>query len=522
MGVIAKKFKEEFLRRDRRDFRKYKNLNDVQLEERMLRLPVRPPIWNKLTRLQKVCFIIGAETRKFAFWLDTGVGKTLLAISLILYFYKAGILESGVLVLVPNKVNKREWELEIEKHTPKTSKLILKGSSTEKWAQLENNSALFTIETYAGFARLACDRVEVENEDEDDEKKIEKYVPNPKKVKQLSKFFDAVVCDESVNVGHHTNLPFRLCRQLAKTSPVLFTMTGTPFNRDPTLMWAQMFLVDSGYTLGETLGLFRSIFCRETENYFSGAKEYKFDKKQQVLLNNLIAHRSISYPADEGSLPECVEIQKFVQLPDDAQAYYEKAREALIEAKGSFQETKNAFIRMRQISSGFMGYEDDETGERAKFAFPDNPKLDLLMSILKSINPEHKVIVFIDFNYSGERILKTLMEAKINSLLLYGKTKNPEHVRDSFVNDPAKRVLILQNKMGVGLNFQCAKYGIFFESPVSAIDRKQCRGRFVRQYSNNGTVFQYDLIMRDTADESVLEFHKEGGDLFEKIIRGRK
>jgi SNF2 family DNA or RNA helicase len=433
------------------------------------------------------------------------------------------VIESGALILVPTKVTKREWEAELEKHAPKASRLILKGaSSLEKWEHLNNSSALFTIETYAGFARLACDRKEIENEDDDDTKKVEKYVPNPKKVKTLTKYFDAIVCDESVNVGHHTNLPFRLCKKMSKTSPVIFTMTGTPFNRDPTLMWAQMFLVDSGYTLGETLGLFRSIFCRETENYFSGAPEYKFEKKKQALLNDLIAHRSISFPADEGSLPECIHVPKMVQLPSVAEVYYEKACEALIEAKGSFQETKNAFIRMRQISSGFMGYEDDETGERAKFAFPDNPKLDLLMSIIKSIDPDHKVIVFIDFNYSGERILKAMMEAKINASLLYGKTKNPDQTRDSFVNDKTKRVLILQNKMAVGINIQVARYGIYYESPVSAIDKKQSRGRFVRQHSIHKTVFEYDLLMKGTVDEQILEFHKEGGDLFQKIIRGRK
>jgi SNF2 family DNA or RNA helicase len=511
MGIIARKSKKEFLKRDRHDFREYKKLTETQLEDRMMKLPVRPPIWQKLSHLQKVCFIIGAETRRFCFFNDTGTGKSLLAIALLRYFRKFGVI-GNALILVPNKINKREWELEIQKHSPQSSCLVLRGSSDEKWQAVADNDVLFTIETYAGFSRMACDREET--------KTGEKLKPSPKKAALLAKYFDAIVCDESVNVGHHTNLPFRLCRKLSKTSPVVFTMTGTPFNRDPTLLWAQIFLVDHGYTLGETLGLFRSIFCKEQDNYWSGAKEYKFDKKQQGLLNDLIAHRSIAYPVDEGSLPACVEIPKFVQLPSDAETYYEKAKQELVAAKGNFTETKNAFIRMRQISSGFVGYADDETGERAKFAFPDNPKLDMLMSMLKSINPEHKVIVFIDFNYSGERILKELITAKISASLLYGKTKNPDHVRDLFVNDPKQRVLILQNKLGVGLNIQVARYGIFYESPVSAIDRKQCRRRVERQHSLYNTVFIYDLLMKGTVDEQILEYHKEGKDLFEGIIQG--
>jgi SNF2 family DNA or RNA helicase len=512
MGIIPLKAREAFLARDRRDFREYKKLTDEQLEQRMLKLPVKPPIYYKLTHLQKVCFLIGVETQRFCFFNSTGTGKSLLAIALVRYFRRLGILKHA-LILIPNKINKHEWYYELQKHSPKSSSLILQGSSVDKWKALEQSNDLFVFETYAGLTRMICDSKK-------NKKGVNKLTPNEKKVGLLAQHFQAIVCDESVRVGHHTSLPFRFCRKLSKTCQAVFTMTGTPFNRDPSLLWGQMFLTDNGYTLGETLGLFRAIFCNESENFFSGAPEYKFNKKQQHLLNDFIANRSIAYPADEGSLPKCVEIQKIIQLPEDAGSYYQRMRDQLVAAQGNFNEMKNAFVRMRQISSGFLGYEDDETGEKCKFEFPDNPKLDSLMSLLQSIDLEHKVIVFVDFNYSGERILRELKEAKIVAGLLYGKTKNVEQVRDAFVNDKKQQVLILQNRMGVGLNLQCSRYGIYFESPVSAIDRTQCDGRFVRQHSLYKTVFKYDLIMKDTVDSDILKFHKEGGDLFESIIKG--
>lgn len=86
MGIIAHSAKQAFLNRPRIDFREYKNLTEEQLEERMLKLPVRPPIFYKLTYLQKVCFIIGAETRRFMYLNDTGTGKSLLSIALARYF----------------------------------------------------------------------------------------------------------------------------------------------------------------------------------------------------------------------------------------------------------------------------------------------------------------------------------------------------------------------------------------------------------------------------------------------------
>ena len=514
MALISIKARKDFLARQRRDYNEYKKLTTEQLEEKMLALPVQPPIWYKLTKLQKVCFIIGAETHKFCFWNSTGTGKSLLAIALIRYFRRLGIVKHA-LILVPNRINKSEWQRELIKHSPKSSNLILEGSSEDKWKALEASEDLFVFETYAGLSHMVCTK----------EKKKkgagEELVLDPKKMSRLVDHFQCLIADESVNVGHRTSLPFRYCKKLSKTAPVVFTMTGTPFNRDPTLLWAQMFLVDQGHTLGETLALFRATFCTEKENYYSGFPEYKFNEAQQKLLNKFISNRSIAYPADEGSLPKCVPIIKSVRLPKDALTYYDRFKRDLIEAKGNFTETKNAFMKLRQISSGFVGYEDDETGERAKFEFPENPKLEMLLSILKTIPSEDKVIVFVDFNYSGERILKVLKENKISADLLYGKTKNAERVRDGFVNDPKKQVLILQNTLGVGLNIQVARFACFYESPVSAIDRKQCEGRFIRQHSAFKTVFQYDLVVENTVDSAILDFHAEGRDLYDAIVKGQ-
>jgi SNF2 family DNA or RNA helicase len=512
MGIIALKSRNAFLDRSRRDYREYKDLTDEQLETKMFQLPVRPPIYYKLTNPQKVSFLIGAETQSFCFFLDTGVGKTLLTIALIRYFRRLGIVKRA-LILVPGRANKTEWQDELRKHSPSSSCLVLPSVIEEKWQSLEDTNTLFVVETYAGLYRMVCKKMK--------DKQDKNYLGlDETKIKRLQKSFQAFACDESENVGNHMGLPFRVCRQLAKTSVAKFTMTGTPFNRDPSLLWSQMFLVDGGYTLGETLGLFRSIFCNESENYFSGAPVYKFIKKKQSLLNDFIANRSIEYEADKASLPACVPVTKYVALDADAMTYYERFKDQLIAARGNFIETKSAFIRLRQISSGFVGYEDDETGEKAKFEFPENPKLELLLSILKSTRPEYKVIVFFEFTYSGERILDELKKEKIGATIIYGKTQDTDVAKKQFMNNAKTRVLLLQTRMAAGLNLQIAKYGVFYESPVSSIKRKQCKRRVERQHALHKTVFIYDLLMKGGVDEQIINFHSEGDDLFEAIIRG--
>lgn len=514
MGIIPLKQREAFIKRDRYDYRQYKKLTDADLEQRMLELPVKPPIFYKLTIPQKVSFIVGAETQRFCFFLDTGVGKTLLTIALIRYFRKLGLVKRA-LILVPNRPNKTEWRDELAKHSPSSSCLVLPSVIEEKWSSLEQSDDLFVIETYAGLYHMVGEKQQ--------DKKGKNYIGlDKKKIARLQKYFQAFACDESENVGNHQGLPFRICRQLAKTSKAAFTMTGTPFNRDPTLLWSQMFLVDGGYTLGETLGLFRSVFCSETDNYWSGTKEYKFLKKNQGLLNDFIANSSLEYEADKASLPGCVDVRKYLTLDSDATAYYERFRDQLVASQGNYVESKSAFIRMRQISSGFVGFEDDETGEKIKFEFPANPKLDLLMSIIKSTRPEYKIIVFFEFTYSGQRILNELKKNKIGATIISGQVKDVEAAKTKFMGDAKTRVLLLQWRMAAGLNIQVAKYGIFYESPVSASKRKQAKRRVERQHSSHKTVFIYDLVVKGTVDEQILDFHAEGDDLFEAIVRGNK
>jgi SNF2 family DNA or RNA helicase len=199
--------------------------------------------------------------------------------------------------------------------------------------------------------------------------------------------------------------------------------------------------------------------------------------------------------------------------------YIERAKAAMKAAKGDYQELKNAFLRLRQISSGFIGFKDDETGERAKFQFEANPKLDMLEALVQTFKPQHKFIVFHEFQHSSKLICDLLKEMGIGHVAINGKTKNSDKAREAFKRDPKVQALVLSNSAGgYGLNLQNAKYGIYFESPVGAILRKQTEKRFDRQYSLHKNVFLFDLIVRGTVDESILKFHAEGRSLWKAIL----
>jgi SNF2 family DNA or RNA helicase len=437
------------------------------------------------------------------------MGKTLLALALICYRRKLKELKS-CLVLVPNRTNKTEWAQEIEKHTS-LDYLVLRGSTKDKWEALDNTTAPVIVETYGGFARL-CSTI-VKNK-----KGKNKLKPNLPLVKQLMKKVNGLVLDESTLIKTRGTLANRICKKVGKDACMLIELTGTPFGRDPTDLWGQINLLDDGHSLGETLGLFRAAFFTEKMNYWGG-REYKFKESMTETLHKFIGHCTINYEADEADLPSVLRDVKSIRMPEKTYEYFEAQLAELKRAQKGHDNAgmKNSFIRLRQLSSGWLGFKDDNG--KSQVVFPTNPKLDLLASFVERIPAKHKFIVFHDFNLSGKIVFNRLHDMGIRCAHLWGGTKDPDTERAKYDKDEVQG-LILSNAFGYGLNLQAARYGLFFESPVPVIMRKQCERRYIRQGSTIRHKFLTDFVMRGTFDQAILKWHKEGGDLFKAIVRG--
>ena len=514
--MIPRSTIKAFLRRPLRDCNAYKSLSEKQLDEQMNELPVQPPIWFKLYHHQKVCFIAGAKLKRLYFMNDTGTGKTLLSVALIRYFRRLKRVRC-TLVLVPTKIVKYEWAREIEKHSPKTTCCVLAGSSQQKWETLARDNPMIAITTYAGLLHMVCDMGTIKRKNKPDRTGL---IPSRTKLKELLSIVNGLVMDEATAVKTRGKLPFRICRQISKRAEIVFALSGTPFD-DPSDLWAQMYLVDHGETLGKTLGLYREVFFNSDTNYWGGGMEYTFKSSMNGELHRILANRSLGYEANAADLPRVVPIQKNIRLPVDVVVYADRAEQALMNAHGDYRLMKNAFLRMRQISSGFLGYYDDDEGTKAEFEFDDIPKLDLLMSIIDSIQSAYKIIVFHEFIHSADMIARKLAERKIDCVRIYGKTKEHAKLLHRFDHDPDCRVMLLQNSSGFGLNTQIARYGIFYESPVTPSLRKQTRRRVERQGSKHERVFIYDLVVLGTYDQRILTALARGEDAFQSIVRGR-
>jgi SNF2 family DNA or RNA helicase len=512
--MISKTAITNYLGSPRENFVWVKKLSEAQLDQELRNISFDSPHFDKLMLHQKACILLGIAYPNLCFWLSMGVGKTLITLNLLNFFYQNGFLVAKTLILAPTDEVVNSWENEIKKWYPDLPYTTLLGSTDEKWEKFNSLDSGLIIATYVGVAFM------VSTLQPSKKKEKNELVVDPRKLPDLVTDVEALILDESTKVANHQSLSFKVCSQIGKHCSIRYALAGRPFGRDPMSLWAQFYLVDRGETLSPFIGFYRETFFKKRPLiWHPNAIEYIFDEKRKADLSRITAHRSISYALDECvSLPDLVRIKRYVSFPEETLAYYNGLIRDMIAAKGDISLVKNVFLRMRQLSSGFLGIKDDETGDKSEIEFESNPKLDLLMDLIEELPEDRKCIVFYEYTYSGRLISKTLKKHKIKAGWLWSGTKNWKQMEEEFREDPAFKVLVINSKKGAyGLNLQHSNYCFVYESPVSGIDRDQAEKR-IHRTGQKHTCFIYDLIMRGSMDERILEYQTEGRSLFQALV----
>jgi SNF2 family DNA or RNA helicase len=511
--MISKKAKEEYLKKDQNDWSWIKEVP-------------KKTLWGELHHYypgfifktlpykhQLASIFVGLFNTNFLFLLDMGSGKSALVLSLISIIKNIKKKIGKILILVPNVVSVGNWGEEIEKHSD-FSWVDLVGTKETRLENLEKDVDIYLL-NHAGLHVLLANRPKKKG-------KLTKSIP---KIDKFAKRFDAMVIDEiHQNFGNHKSLSFEIANELSERIPYRYGLTGTPVGRDPMILWSQFYLIDHGETLGNTISFYREIFFNTKVNYWGGY-EYSFKKSMEGILNKKLRNKSIRYSEEEiGDLPPKIYKKIYVTFPEENFGYYKKVADGLKEVmvKGVNKKLlENAFIKLRQVTAGFLDFKNDESGEKQTLIFSENPKLDALEGLILSLPANEKFLVFNEFTKSGAFISKRLKKLGVEHERLYGGTKDKEKARDRFLRDPKCRGFVVNSKSGsVSLNLQVARYCIFYESPVSCIVRRQAEKRCHRTGST-GSVFYYDLVIKGSIDEKILGFISQGKDIFQALIEGK-
>lgn len=519
--MIAPSAIENYFKRVLRDSAIYKRWSLKKAQRRLAKKAgkdykyVLPP-----RRHQAISMYLGHKYDRWLYLLDMGAGKSFCILHLMNQRRKAF---KRALVVVPAVANIGAWLDEVQKHTPNLKASGITGTKEARTIKFEGKSDL-TVITYMGLLSFVCVKVQVGYRVVKG-KRRPKYAMkvDPKKIAYLCKHYDFLCLDEITEIKNHLSTTFKACRAMSSKMKLVYGLTGTPFGRDATDLWAQFFVVDGGESLGPTLGLFREAFFSQKQKFFGGY-EYKLKKKLRPELMRMMRNRSIRFAEAEyrHDMPPKNYITLKVRFSEKAEKLYDHLAEKLHKDRKNHVLAERSFIRMRQLCSGFavMTSTVDKEEERVEVPLKENPKLDLLVQQLKELPSDAKAVVFNQFKLSGRLIEERLKKEGITARRLYGGTKDKIGLVKEFTQTPSVKVLICSSSGALGLNLQVANYVFFYESPVDVIERMQMEKRCDRP-GQTKTIFNYDIVVADSVDERILNFHGEGKALLATILDGK-
>ena len=511
--MISKAGLREYMEKDLDSFRWMKRLTERQLRKEFRETyGVQPHFKTTPWLHQLVCFHIGMLYPEFLFLLDMGLGKTKILLDIMTQRIREGTMKRAI-ITVPRLINLGSWEEAILEHSDLEPNIVSATNIDEKTEMLLHPKGQVTVIDYAGLQNTLSSKAVVKGK--------KKLVKDDRKVLLAARQHDFFGMDESHKAKNRDTLRFSLLRGLTGKMKARYATTGTMFGRNPEDIWAQFFLVDRGETLGDTLGMFRAAFFTEDySNKWKMGADYKFNKGMMRDLYRRLQHRSLRYDEDEClDIPERSIIPIKLAFPTEQREHYLRAVQGLIQAAGKLRELDSNYLRMRQIVAGFLQWKDDSGPHEVVFS--ENPKLQAIERLVEEAG-NSKVVISHEYTKSGELITGLLDRMEVGYEWLHGGSKDPINAVRRFIEDPNKRVFVMNSESGGtgtdGLQ-KVAKYLVFFECPPSPISRAQVIKRVHRPGQLHKS-FIYDLIIEGSIDRRILSFIAEGRNLHQAVING--
>jgi superfamily II DNA or RNA helicase len=457
--------------------------------------------------------------RRALLFFEMRTGKTKLALDFISYLIYSALIRSRGLIIAHAPIGVDEWEKQIPFHShldictirsgPLSYERFVRAAQSDRydavlvaWSTLQQ---MFTIPGKATKGR---------------NKGKEKLFVDHDKCREIAPYFSAAVIDEIHMAGHNDTLRFGIASELVKHCDWRLGLTGTPFGRDPLLMWSQAFLIDDGKALSTSFYFFREAFSTKKYNPFSKSQtDYTFDARKLPLLRDKTASLVMTYGLREiqeiNVLPGVVQLS----ISGEQRTAYNEVIERLVQLRiGDSVAIENTFVRLRQVASGYLPFVDDMGHERVVH-FPDAAKFVWLEDFLPEIPNDLQCIIFHEFIATGERICQILRKLKISHEWLRGGTRERPALLTRFQSGQSQILVANTATGGMSIDISAADYMIFFESPASVIIRKQAEAR---PLSRGNRPLVMDDIVCAPIEQKLLDFVLEGESLRDALLKDPK
>lgn len=409
---------------------------------------------------------------------EQGLGKTKIAVDVLLYWLEKKVVDTVLLVVKKGLV--RNWQKELATHTFIVPKVLT-----------QSHKANFFV--FNAPARVILTHYEVLK----GEKERMKLFLRTRDV--------GVVLDESAKIK---NPDSTLTSTLFDLSPLFkrrIIMTGTPVANRPYDVWSQMYFLDRGKSLGQDFPEFRR--RAELANSLAGNSDAqeRFEECLQDIFDK-IAPFAVRETKNSGiiSLPEKVIETVLTSWETHQHELYRQIRNelrAVVVREGLPTEDKaedilKRLLRLVQVASNPRLVDSSYSAEPGKLT----PLTDLVERICRN---GEKAIVWSAFTDNVDWLARTLRG--YGTARVHGKLSTEERNRslDRFQSAPDVRLLMATpGAAKEGLTLTVANHVIFYDRGFSLDDYLQAQDR-IHRISQKKTCFVHNLVMEDSVDEWV-------------------
>ncbi len=409
---------------------------------------------------------------------EQGLGKSKIAIDLLLYWLERKIVDTVLLVVKKGLV--ANWTRELVEHSH------LK--PLQLTADRRRNFYVFNAATRLILTHYEAVRAE--------EKRMTLFL----RTRSVG-----VILDEATKIKNPdadlTQAFFRLAPGFKRR----IIMTGTPVANRPYDIWAPMYFLDFGAALGTDFESFRADL--DLTNDLAHEKSAR-DRFEEALagLHERIAPFSVRETKTNGviQLPDKViktiiadweprQLDLYTQVRDSLSAVVMQEGEL---REDDSEETLKRLLRLVQIASNPALIDQSYKAEPGKY----EPLYDLVSDIAGA---NEKCIVWTTFTDNADWLAERLKA--FGSTKVHGKLSMEQRNRaiDVFLKDADCRVLVATpGAAKEGLTLTVANHVIFYDRGFSLDDYLQAQDR-IHRVSQIKTCYVYNFIMRDSIDEWV-------------------
>lgn len=280
---------------------------------------IAPSFQLKPHQQRTVDFII---THPFAgIWLDMGGGKSLAVLAALQQIQPIG----HILVIAPINIARSTWIDEIEKwDMPVRTKSLIVNASDKKLSRskrLEAYQQVFSDPPSMYFVNQELVSDLVEN------MPVRTINGNPTRIWP----FQTVIIDEAQAFKSHSASRFQALASVRPAITRLIELSGTPAPNGTHDLWAQVYLLDQGASLGHNITAFRDRwFTPKMAPGTTVPSKWTPNNGAEPEIYAAISHLVMSAKNTSLSLPEIDIVDSYVELDDDLLDEYKQFKRDLV------------------------------------------------------------------------------------------------------------------------------------------------------------------------------------------------